>query len=120
MVCYKYTVGTYNSVVSVGCPRALPQLLFLKNKLCVVFYTVICGPTSIPNGYVKYNTSMLSEHHSYNRGYSVGTMASFFCRNSYRREGPSSAICQGSGMWSEQQPTCIQSNENKHLVCVIS
>ena len=62
---------------------------------------------SLENGEITYNTSSL------NGDYPLYTVASFSCDEFYSREGSSSAICQNSGNWNPQAPTCNASNGNK-------
>ena len=70
---------------------------------CSLSLSQICRPTPILNGEVQYNTSLLTdEYANFFGGYSVGTMANFSCNESYEREGPNSAICLDSQMWSPQ------------------
>ena len=89
----------------------------------VLFYTeVICPHLSLVDGKVTYNTSFLFTFGelpwTFVPGYRVNTSVSFSCDEYYRREGSSSAICQSSGNWSQQAPTCAASNKNENLYSI--
>ena len=53
------------------------------------------------NGQVSYNRSPV------NGRYPVGTEVYFSCNPGYSSTGPSSMICESSGNWSLQAPTCM-------------
>ena len=84
-----------------------------ENSNC--FYTEVCPHLSLENGRVEYNKP---EFHKFEKGepvqgYTVNTMASFLCDTFYQinLNGSSPVICQNTGNWSGQLPTCDSSNE---------
>ena len=83
------------------------MLRWLRFSEIMNYYNVVtCPPLSLDNGQVAYNTPTL------NGGYPVDTEASISCNQYHQREGPNSVICQNSGNWSPQMPTCNASKEN--------
>ena len=39
--------------------------------------------------------------------YPVGTIATFICNSGYSQHGAQITVCQSSGDWTDQTPTCI-------------
>ena len=73
---------------------------------------VTCNSLSLQNGNITYNESRVP-----NEGpldvYPVDTLASFMCDRGYNPVGPESIICQTSGNWDGQVPTCNQGTQNE-------
>ena len=65
---------------------------------------VNCASQSLENGQISYNTLPLE-----NRGYTVGTLASFTCMNTYNLFGSEASICQENGTWNQAIPLCADS-----------
>ena len=85
------------------------------------FYTVTCPPLRLgekddPRDATN-NTSLLTDELHSGKGYSVNTMASFPCLKFKLGDKHkfSSVICQSSGKWGQQIPTCDTGNENENL-----
>ena len=64
---------------------------------------------------MTYNDSQIDSNFSPNK-YHVNTMATFSCDNGYSISGSDSSICQDSGIWDPQTPTC--GNEIKSKLCL--
>ena len=69
-----------------------------------------CPSLNLENGWIRYTSSLL------NGGYPVYTEAFIYCNWLHNREGASSVICQNSGNWNPQAPTCNESNEQLHTL----
>ena len=77
----------------------------LIQDILVIFFTLVaCTLLRLDNGEVNYEGSIVSFH--FIDKYSVDTMASFSCDDGYSLTGPSSSICQDSGTWDPEIPTC--------------
>ena len=66
---------------------------------------VICPPLNLPNGELTYQGSAL------NGSWTVGTIASFFCKFGYSISESSTRTCQYPGNWTGQNPTCNQGSK---------
>ena len=85
----------------------IDQCTYVSENTTKIFLLAISCPfLSFENGEIQYSTSSLNE------GYPLNTVVTFSCDQHYNREGPSSVICQISGNWSQETPTCNASNEN--------
>ena len=62
-----------------------------------------CETLNLENGNVSYNESVIP-----NKGYPVGTMASFTCNSGYCPSGLELSICQNFGHWCWGPPVCKQ------------
>ena len=69
-----------------------------------IFTLVACSPLKLPNSVVSYDGSIVS--YAFTDKYSVDTVATFSCNPGYSLSGSSSSICQDSGTWDPQPPTC--------------
>ena len=116
-----FTTKLHLSVNCSLCNKCMPyQCVIVNFSICDYIYIINCfhkggcPPLYVQNGRAAYNTSLLTgPPPTFIRRYSVGTMVSFSCDNHNIREGSGSAICQNSGMWSEQSPICNACNEHK-------
>ena len=72
----------------------------------IYFVEVTCSALEIPkNGQVSYDRDPTNEVQN-----PMDTTATFMCNPGFSLVGDFSTICQTSGSWSQQTPTCI-SNE---------
>ena len=71
----------------------------------IFIFSETCLALALHNGKVMYDMNMV------NGQYPVYTIATFQCGYGYNQSGPSSATCRYSGKWSQDTPTCYQSNE---------
>ena len=72
---------------------------------------VICPTLNLENGKVDYHKSPVEG------GYPVDTIAVFTCKHGYYHNDSFLSFCQTSGHWTQETPTCIQSNENHIDLC---
>ena len=83
-------------------------------KVWTQIFVVTCSPlNNITSGEIRYSTPATSGRHP------VKTVASFLCEHGYSRNGPISSLCQMSGNWSQESPTCDQSNSNSSIIFYI-
>ena len=76
-----------------------------------ILLVVTCPALSeLSHGRVSYSQSAIGER------YPSGTVGSFRCNDGYHRQGSSFSTCQTSENWSNQSPTCKQSNEITILI----
>ena len=76
--------------------------------MVIIFTLVACAHIRLDNGEVNYDGSRVP--FAFTDKYSVDTVATFSCNPGYSLSGSSSSICQDSGTWDPQPPTC--DNEN--------
>ena len=62
---------------------------------------ITCAALNLTNGEVTYNLQP-----TMTGGYPIDTAASFMCSSGYDLSGSNSSICQTSGNWREEIPTC--------------
>ena len=70
----------------------------------LLFSAVICPSLNLTNGEIFYHKSGVDG------GYELETVAQIVCHPGYNRSGDLNIVCEISGSWSEQKPTCNQSN----------
>ena len=76
-----------------------------SNILIKYFSIVTCLALYLENGELSYNESLA------NGEYAVDTMVYFTCNYGFENSGTSSAVCQTTGTWDQETPTCIQGTE---------
>ena len=80
-------------------------------------FVVTCETLNLENGNVSYNESLIP-----NKGYHVGTMASFTCNSGYCLTGLELSICQSFGHWCWGPPICKQCKKiisiNFAFICI--
>ena len=77
------------------------------HSLLDFFIVVTCPiPPNLSNGWIQFQYGSVV-----NGGYTVSTLATFFCNNGYSRSSNFvQLLCRQMGMWSHPFPTCNQSN----------
>ena len=70
-------------------------------------FAVTCESLNLANGGISYSELPV------NGRYPVDTVASYSCHHGYSLTGLSSRICQTSGNWNNQNPSCNQGNHSK-------
>ena len=77
----------------------------LIQDILVIFFTLVaCTRVRLDNGEVNYRGSIVT--FAFINKYHVDTVATFSCDDGYSLTGPSLSICQDSGTWDPQPPTC--------------
>ena len=84
------------------------------------FVVVLCPPISVVNGQVKYKKSSVNYYLFKAKGsLPLDTVATMWCNYAFYRSGPSTSICQTSGKWNQQPPTCHHCNKNNVLIILL-
>ena len=67
-----------------------------------LYFVASCPALSLENGEVEYDPYPVSGE------YPTGTFAVFRCNAEYMRSGRLVSICQDSGSWNPEIPTCVE------------